>query len=281
MRTIPPESLPNEGIRFLEPAVFAESWSKRKSFALYKHVPRPASAFFFVCTDLTMTFFEQGGRTVTARKGDAVYLPEGALYRAEVSGNATDEIDTYTVNCRLFDDSGESVRLSDGITLLAHVEDNGLSLRVAALERAVRQTDGSEGRNLLRINAAFYSLLDAVVTATSTESGAYYPIRVGAEALRAEWNRNERIEKYAELCGISNAYFYRSFRAWSGKSPVEYRNHLRLSNAETMLRYTDMRVSEISERVGFDDPFYFCRIFTRRFGVSPQNYRSSFRASEE
>ncbi|MBR2337229.1 MAG: helix-turn-helix transcriptional regulator, partial [Clostridia bacterium] len=91
-----------------------------------------------------------------------------------------------------------------------------------------------------------------------------------------EWNKNERIEKYADICGISAAHFYNCFRESFGKSPVEYRNSLRLSNAETMLKSTDMRIGEIAQAVGYEDPFYFCRVFTKKNGLSPKKYREKF-----
>jgi AraC-like DNA-binding protein len=120
-------------------------------------------------------------------------------------------------------------------------------------------------------------LLDLMAESSTQSNDAYYPIRKGIDALGEEWNKNERIEKYADLCGVSATYFYRCFRRWSGKSPVEYRNTLRLSNAESLLRCTDMRIGEISELVGFEDPFYFCRLFRERFGASPQGYRKRTR----
>ena len=278
MRDITFSVLTHTRITFTDPEVFAESWMKRKSFALYKEMPRPTSALFFLCSAITATFLSEDAAPVVAHGGDVVYIPEGAQYYVRVSGGAGGKIDSYTVNFRLLDESGERLRLSPSIAVVAHAEesDSTFALRAAALERAVRQ-DGAASGNLLRTSAAFYSLLDAVAGAAEDRSDAYYPIRIGVEALRAEWNKNERIETYARLCGVSNAYFYRCFREWSGKSPVEYRNLMRLGSAETMLRYTDMAVAEISEFVGYDDPFYFCRIFTKQYGASPQNYRKAFR----
>jgi AraC-like DNA-binding protein len=87
-------------------------------------------------------------------------------------------------------------------------------------------------------------------------------------------NKNEKIEKYAQLCSVSETYFYRCFKKWSGSSPIEYRNMLRLANAESLLRCTDMKIKEISKTVGLDDEFYFCRIFSENFGSSPKAYRN-------
>lgn len=283
MRTVELDALSYTDIRFRDTEFFSESWLKRHTFSLYRNTPRPSSAFFLISADLSATFVSQNGESVTVRKGDILYIPEGICYHTRVSGNSTGAVGTYTVNFRLFDDEGEGLLLSNTISVLAHTEDNTPVLRAVSLGRAICEPDGianEQKRNLLQINAAFYSLLDAIVTAAEEHSDTYYPIRIGAAALQSEWNRNEKIEKYAALCDVSPAYFYRCFRAWSGKSPVEYRNLLRLSNAETMLRYTDMRVSEISELIGFEDPFYFCRLFSRHYGSSPQKYRKAFRQSD-
>lgn len=272
-------ALTDAEVRFGEIEVFPESWAKRRAFTLYKESPRPTSALFLLASPVTASFTETSGGTVTARRGDVVYIPEGAEYHVRVGGAPSGAVDTYTVNFRLSDVSGEPLSLGTSITVLSHTEDDVPALRAAALDRAVRQTDALGRQNRIRVSAAFYSLLDAILSTAAEEAGSYYPIRVGVEALRSEWNRNEHIGKYAALSGVSSAYFYRAFREWSGKSPVEYRNLLRLSNAETMLRYTDMRVSEISEYVGFDDPFYFCRVFAKHYGSSPQKYRKAFRTS--
>ena len=278
MRELSLSALRTEELRFGEIEVFPESWAKRRAFTLYKETPRPTSALFLLSSSVTASFISENGASVTARRGDVVYIPEGTQYHVRIGGTSSGSPDTYTVNFRLFDVAGEPLSLGNRITVLAHTDDDGPSLRAAALDRAIRLTDALGRQNRIRVSAAFYSLLDAVLSAAAEEAGSYYPIRVGVEALRSEWNMNERIGKYAELCGVSSAYFYRSFREWSGKSPVEYRNLLRLSNAETMLRYTDMRVSEISEYIGFDDPFYFCRVFAKHYGSSPQKYRKAFRS---
>lgn len=263
-------------VSFRDLEVFPESWTKRHGFSLYESMPRPCSALFLVCTDIRAFFHPSEGEVVSAGKGDVVWIPMGARYRAEVEGGNEHCIDTYTLNFRLYDGGGEDLLLSDRIEVLRKKGEGQLAYRAATLCETVHQTDGA-GPNVLRIKAEFYEFLDTVCGDADDRSDAYYPIRAGAEALRNEWNRNEKIETYAAMCGISNAYFYRCFREWSGQSPVEYRNRIRLSNAQTMLRHTDMKVGEISETVGFEDPFYFCRLFSSAFGLSPKEYRKRLR----
>lgn len=271
-------------VNFCDLEIFPESWTKKHIFAQYKHTPRPCSAFFLVCTDIRVVFYPENAKSVSASRGDLVWIPAGKRYHVEVAGGSETRIDTYTLNFRLLDEIAEEILLSDKITILAH-EQNGLfETRIRTLNNEAHKIDKAiprEQRNFLKIKADFYSLLDAILSADMTTHDICYPIRIGVEALKNEWNHNKKIEEYAAMCGVSNTYFYRCFKEWSGRSPVEYRNMIRLSNAETMLRYTDRKIHEISETVGFEDPFYFCHIFSKHFGMSPRSYRSKYQSKKE
>ena len=271
MRLITPDRFASELLYPTSPEVFPESWERRRSFAQYKTCPRPCHGLFFIKTDIRVSFFAQNGHTVHAERGDVVFLPQDSLYHVFVDRGTPDEIDSYTVNFSLTDENGEDIFFAERICVLCRDGDGILDMYFQKLGEAAHHNGG----NRLRLLARFYDLLDAVASLASGRSGSYYIIRAGAEALRSEWNRNEKMEKYAALCGISETYFYRCFREWSGKSPVEYRTALRLSNAEAMLRHTDMSVGEIAGVVGFDDPFYFSRSFTKAYGLSPKAYRAA------
>jgi AraC-like DNA-binding protein len=203
-----------------------------------------------------------------------VFIPKYSLYSARVEGGIPDGIDTYTVNFDMRDTVGDDLTLSDQIRILCNDRDGALHLHFKKLSEAAHSGDGH--RSILRLRAEFYGMLCAV-TSAQRPIGGYYAIREGADALRSEWNRNEKMKKYAALCNVSETYFYRCFREWTGKSPVEYRNDLRLSHAEAMLRHTDMPIGEIAAVVGFEDAFYFSRTFSARFGLSPKAYRSAAR----
>lgn len=257
--------------------IFAESWTRGKEFSLYKRKPRPVSALFFICSDHTVVFTPQDGAPpLTVQRGDVVYIPQGVLYEAKIEKNKDIPAVTYTVNLHFSDKDRNDLLLSPCISVLSHCYENhheaSLKRLCDAFHHAVSTPAGSV-RSLARVKGEFYLLLDAIGTSKAPNDDAYYPIRRGVDAFCAEWNQNERIEKYAQLSEVSVTYFYRCFRKWSGKSPIEYRTMLRLSNAETLLRCTDMQIQEIAQAVGFDDPFYFCRSFSARYGASPQLYR--------
>ena len=270
MHLIDTDTLVRAPLDFSDPEVFPEVWETRHGFSQYADSPRPCHALFLICTELDVRFFSQSGQTVSAQKGDVVFIPKHSLYTVSVAGGAAHEISTYTVNFDMWDRDRNELTLSNGIGILCKDHDGTLKMHFQKLSEAAHGGDGH--RNVLRLRAAFYEMMCALVAARTPNNG-YYAIREGVEALRSEWNRNEKMGKYAALCGVSETYFYRCFREWCGKSPVEYRNALRLSNAESMLRHTDMSVSEIAGVGGFEDPFYFSRTFSRTFGRSPKSYR--------
>lgn len=270
MRTISFSELCYSDFDFDMIDIFPENWLERKEFSLYKSKARPCSAFFFVCAEIEVSFFQTDGTPeITAHNGDIVFIPQGICYYVRVSGDTGKKIDTYTVNLHFFDERHEEFLLKDRIALLGSLPEGRQERHLKKLCDAFHQ----ERRNVARIKGEFFSLLE-LMDASGSQNDIYcYSIRKGIEALCEDWNKNEKIEKYAQLSGVSVTYFYRCFRKWSGKSPVEYRNMLRLSNAESLLRSTDMRIQNISEAIGFEDPFYFCRLFKEVYGLPPRLYR--------
>ena len=267
-------------IAFSDIEIFPESWSRRNGFYGYSGTPRPLFALFFVCTDIEATFCPEHGEKVCAGRGDVIFIPRGAVYSVMIDCKTKEKVDTYTVNFAMNEIIGASEEMPTSPVRIANMPVEMFERRCENLEAVLTRIEG-ERADHVKIKNAFYALLDAAAVAEPELPAEYYPIRAGVEAIKREWSKNEKIERYAQMCGISAAYFYRCFRKWCQKSPVEYRNSIRLSNAESLLRATDMPINEISNIVGYDDPFYFCRLFTKKNGISPQKYRRSVRETGE
>ena len=270
MKTISVSELCYLDVDFTITDIFPENWLQRKEFSLYKNKQRPCSALFFVCSDIQVSFFlPEGTPVLTAGKGDIVFIPQGVCYYVCVSGVVGTKTDTFTINLHFYDEGHNEFLLHDRIVLLSRCTDNRQEMCLKNLSNAFHR----EKRNLAKTKGEFFLLLDLIQSSVTQNDDFYYPIRKGAEAFCEEWDKNEKIEKYAQMSGVSVTYFYRCFKKWTGSSPVEYRNTLRLSNAESLLRCTDIKIQEISEIIGFENPYYFCRLFTSAYGSSPKYYR--------
>jgi len=74
---------------------------------------------------------------------------------------------------------------------------------------------------------------------------------------------------------IDHSLFCRSFKKNFGSCFTEYIRAYRLEKAKTYLKNTDMSVSEIAYKTGFNDFSYFCKVFKKSLGLSPLAYRKS------
>ncbi|SDE58922.1 Helix-turn-helix domain-containing protein [Fontibacillus panacisegetis] len=82
------------------------------------------------------------------------------------------------------------------------------------------------------------------------------------------------LEEIATRSGISVRHLNRIFRAYYQTSPIAYLQRLRLDRACTLLKRTDLSITEISYECGFNDSNYLTRQFKKTFGMSPKSFRN-------
>ena len=79
----------------------------------------------------------------------------------------------------------------------------------------------------------------------------------------------------AELCAaleISQPQLYRDVKAHTGMSTVKYIRNYRLEQGRILLCSKELTISQICAKIGFNDPAYFSRIFSKEFGICPKKY---------
>ena len=83
----------------------------------------------------------------------------------------------------------------------------------------------------------------------------------------------------AERLGVSYPHFRRMFSRLVGMPPWSFVVETRLQKAAKLLLLSGDQISVVAENCGFSDPFYFSRLFRKRFHLSPLSYRKEFQAS--
>lgn len=81
----------------------------------------------------------------------------------------------------------------------------------------------------------------------------------------------------AAACHVSYRTLHRRFRAAAGQGPLEYAQALRIEEAKRRLEDGRQGLEQIVAAVGYADEAAFRRLFTRRVGMSPAQYRRAFR----
>lgn len=83
------------------------------------------------------------------------------------------------------------------------------------------------------------------------------------------------VEDLGRELGISRAYLYKKILALTGKSPLEFIRTIRLQHAAQLLEKSQLSVSEVAYKVGFNNPKYFTKYFKEEFHILPSAYAAS------
>lgn len=83
------------------------------------------------------------------------------------------------------------------------------------------------------------------------------------------------IRELAEKYHMTYNWFIRCFKDFTGSSPQSYLTDVRIEKAKDLLNMRSFHISEIAEQTGYSDPLYFSRIFKKRTGYSPNEYKKN------
>lgn len=81
------------------------------------------------------------------------------------------------------------------------------------------------------------------------------------------------VEEMAELLNISPNYLRSKFKSQTGRTILEYLTDLRLAVAKELLKEGKIKVKDVSVKVGYDNISYFTQLFSKKYGVTPNEYK--------
>ncbi len=95
------------------------------------------------------------------------------------------------------------------------------------------------------------------------------------QLVNSQENQQISLHALAERYHMSPTYISNRFKHYFGCSPIAMRNNIIFERSKLMLQNSDMSVSEIAERSGFENITSFTHFFTHRAKISPTEYRST------
>ncbi|MFD3436401.1 helix-turn-helix domain-containing protein [Streptomyces sp. NPDC058685] len=139
---------------------------------------------------------------------------------------------------------------------------------VGRIARAARR-----GNPLLEVEtgAAVHELLVALRRARADTNAAGDPV---LGALARDAFQPLSVAEHAARHGMTPAELRAAVRRGAGCSPKDYLLGIRLGRAKELLVATELPVAAVARRVGYEDPAYFSRLFTRRVGTAPVRFRA-------
>lgn len=246
----------------------AQYWKNTRAF---RCIGKPKNQDLLLYLDgLDIVYVKKDGTTVTAHDGDVVYTPVGSEYRASLCNFKREDAHTVGINFLLADEKGEQGVLFDDVTVFRKVSAhlNPLFHRAAVLENSP---------DLLKKRIMVLEIISSL-----TEGGGICPerpIEPVVARLTEHPEENLSVAAMAELCGVSQTYFRKLFRAAFGVTPAAFRNTLRLERAAKYLEYGQISVQEISDTLGYATVSHFIKEFRLTYGISPAKYKKAFQNS--
>jgi AraC-like DNA-binding protein len=91
--------------------------------------------------------------------------------------------------------------------------------------------------------------------------------------MQARVHEQLELEALAETVSLSKFHFIKKYKELTGTTPINHFIHLKVERACHLLDVTTKSINEISFAVGYEDAYYFSRIFKKIMGISPSQYR--------
>lgn len=102
-------------------------------------------------------------------------------------------------------------------------------------------------------------------------------IEKGLDYIHLHYSESISLTDVAKQLYRSPEYFSRLFKEVTGQNFSIYLIHYRLNQAKNMLLNTELKITDISYRVGYHNPSYFSRLYKKYMGITPEDERRKSR----
>ena len=230
--------------------------SRPKNYLHSYRAGRTKHGFIYTVSDtLRDTFYADGTTDIDVSAGELIFIPKGSDY----TGTYLDE--NTQIKIVQFD-----LAAGDLPPYLRHPAKMNLPNAAELMDAFFKPQKAHPFYAL----SCLYALLWQVDNAYTTLPTRYKRLNAALSQLSEFYWENWPVARYAELCEMSEVSFRRLFREYTGVSPIEYRNDLRLEYARILLQSGEYNVSEASEMAGFTNLSFFIRLYKRKYGHTPK-----------
>lgn len=104
-----------------------------------------------------------------------------------------------------------------------------------------------------------------------------WPESISKAVLFAQKHYNNPIglDDMVEASGLSKYHFTRLFHGTNSMTPLKYLTKIRMDKAIELLRQSDLPIEEIASQVGYSNGNYFSKVFHKKVGMTPGQFRQS------
>ncbi len=268
MKIIPFQELYNSEFFISEALAKGQNWYTRDNFYSCMGKPKPSHTLLWFkncCAKIT----DSNGEMLFAEKNQVAFMSKGIEYTVEFFGTAPNQDDSIVFHFQLKNIDNEEITPTLSPQICIKNVDTTMAL---SIESAAEEFN----KNIVCIpiiTSVIYQMLGIACQRQRKRvvNHKYKYISEGIELM--ENNSDKTLNEIAQICGVSEGYFRKLFREYSGENPIEFRQKHRIEKAKQLLLLDTRSIGEIAEELHFADIYHFSKTFKKIVGISPTEYQ--------
>lgn len=223
--------------------------------------------------DLTYVFDGEATYTINGvsfkvKKGDLICIPKNSSRHAET--NPENPINAYACNFFLYDLKGREVSLPFPILSKIDIRNDLVPLYQ---ELNIEWTHRNPGYPMI-VRSIFLKILHryfSILYYKDPLNNVAPYVKKAIRFIYDHYKNDIEVSELADVVGLNPSYFGTVFKTSTGFSVKEYINRVRIDSAENMLSSGEFSVKETASKCGFEDSYYFSKVFKKIKGYPPSN----------
>lgn len=243
---------------------FANTYIARPADYPMHNTGRRRNGFLYTVSGTeTYHFYD---KTVDAVPGSVLYIPKGEKYTITFKGEES--------VVKVFD--FELTEVSERPFLTVFSDASAID---AAFTKMRARWDKEDGAGRIECKALFYKILgilakqpELFLPSDKKDIIAFAVEQMHKSCLKSDF----RLQSLSEQAGVSHRYFEQLFKQKYGVSPKEYVLNLKIRRAKELLSEKDRKIKDIALELGYGDIYHFGKLFLKKTGYTPREYRKKF-----
>lgn len=130
-------------------------------------------------------------------------------------------------------------------------------------------------QNIHQMKDALYNFFEKINTVLQKSKVVYREeVAKCIQYIHAHYQEEITLDMLSKKIGISKSYLCATFKTDVHTSIIQYINDYRMEQAVMLMQGQEQQMKKIAESVGFSDQFYFNRLFKKKYGMTPSEYKT-------